>query len=158
MVVAIGVALMSLSSTVSLYAQTNGTSSTTTKNIMSNVKATADESINKTTMTRQSIDESSKIRVIVIFEVKEGNKQKALDTLASLADLAKKREGIISFNIYSSTGNPNEFLIDQLWANKTAFEKHYDSPEANKDRQILMNLSNKLLENETFTEINNLHA
>ncbi len=97
---------------------------------------------------------SYKIRVIVTLEVKEGKKQDVLNILTPLSEQAKKREGVISHDLYVSTQNPNELLIDHLWSSKELFDKHFNSPEATKVRETINSLLTRPLQIKTFTEIN----
>ena len=46
--------------------------------------------------------------VLVTMEVNEGKKQEALNSLIPLGELARKRQGNIDYDIYSSTENPND--------------------------------------------------
>jgi quinol monooxygenase YgiN len=92
-------------------------------------------------------------RVIVTMEVKEGKKQEALKTLIPLAELGRKKQGNIAYDIYSSTENPNELVLDQLWSNKAAFDKHYNSPEASKSRQTVGSILVKPAQVKTYTEV-----
>ena len=136
MIVAIGLVTASIASAASTYAQANNTlsSSAAAANTMSGAAGNI-------------------TRVIVTLEVKEGKKQEALKTLIPLAELARKRQGNISYDIYSSTENSNELLLDQLWSNKVAFDKHYNSPEASKSRQTLESLVVKPAQVKTYTEV-----
>ncbi len=99
-------------------------------------------------------DVNPKLRVISTLEVKEGMKQEALDLLLSLIELAKKEEGNVSYDLYVSTENPNEFLGDHLWSSKEAFDKHYNSQELRKDLEAMKNLSAKPVHIKTYVEVN----
>jgi quinol monooxygenase YgiN len=68
-----------------------------------------------------------KTKVIVTLEVKEGKKQDLLNILTPLSEQAKKREGVLSHDLYSSIQNPNELLIDHLWSSKEIFDNHFNS-------------------------------
>jgi quinol monooxygenase YgiN len=76
-------------------------------------------------------------RAIITMEAKEGKKQEILSSLIPLAELARKRQGNIGYDIYSSTENPNELVLDELWANRVAYDKHYNSPEASQIRETV---------------------
>jgi quinol monooxygenase YgiN len=143
MIVGIGLVIASIASAASAHAQANDTlSSAAAKNMTT---AAAANSMSGAT--------GNITRVIVTLEVKEGKKQEALKTLIPLAELARKRQGNISYDIYSSTENPNELVLDQLWSNKVAFDKHYNSPEASKSRQTLESLVVKPAQVKTYTEV-----
>ena len=43
----------------------------------------------------------------------------------------------ISFDLYISTENPNELLIDQLGSNKTVYDEHYNSPDTAEIRETV---------------------
>ncbi len=96
---------------------------------------------------------NSKTRVLVTLEVKEGKKQDILNILIPLSEQAKKREGVLSHDLYFSTQNPNELLIDHLWSSKEIFDKHFNSPEATKVRETINSLLVKPLQIKTYTEI-----
>jgi quinol monooxygenase YgiN len=64
---------------------------------------------------------NSKTKVIVTLEVKEGKKQDLLNILTPLSEQAKKREGVLSHDLYSIQ-NPNELLIDHSWSSKEMFD------------------------------------
>ncbi|HET7148519.1 MAG TPA: putative quinol monooxygenase [Candidatus Nitrosopolaris sp.] len=142
MVVAIGLVVASIASAASAHAQANNTSSVSAKNMTS---ASGAKSIIGTG--------GNNTKVIVTMEVKEGKKQEALKTLISLAELGRKRPGNISYNIYSSSENPNELILDQLWSSKAAFDKHYNSPEANQSRQAVTPLLVQPAQVKIYTEI-----
>ena len=97
---------------------------------------------------------NSKTKVIVTLEVKEGQKQDVLNILTPLSEQAKKREGVLSHDLYSSIQNPNELLIDHSWSSKEIFDKHFNSPEATKARETINSLLVKPLEVKIYTEIN----
>ena len=98
---------------------------------------------------------NAKARVIVIFDAKEENRQEVLNNLNALADMGKQREGNISFDLYVSTENSNELLIDQLWSNKTVYDKHYNSPDTAEIRDTLTQLLVQPPLFKVYTEINN---
>jgi quinol monooxygenase YgiN len=143
MIVGIGLVIASIASAASAHAQANNTlSSAAAKNMTTAAAANS-----------MSGAAGNITRVLVTLEVKEGKKQEALKTLIPLAELARKRQGNISYDIYSSTENPNELVLDQLWSNKVAFDKHYNSPEASKSRQTLESLVVKPAQVKTYTEV-----
>lgn len=131
MAVGVGLVLASIALATSAHAQANNTSSSAAANkfIYNMTSAASNES---TTGAAGNIT-----RVIVTLDIEEGKKQDALKTLIPLAELGRKRQGNIAYDIYSSTENPNELVLDQLWSNKAAFDKHYNSPEASKSRQTV---------------------
>ncbi len=139
MIVAIGLVIASVASATLAHAQANNTSSSAAANNITSAAAAG---------TPGNIT-----RVIVTMEVKEGKKQEALNTLIPLAELARKKQGNISYDIYSSTDNPNELVLDQLWSNKAAFDKHYNSPEASNSRHTLESLTVKPAQVKIYTEV-----
>jgi quinol monooxygenase YgiN len=126
MIVGVGLVLASITSAASTYAQATNISSTAANNMTS---TTGDESI---TGAAGNIT-----RAIITMEAKEGNKQEILDSLIPLAEIGRKRVGNIAYDIYSSTENPNELVLDELWANRVAYDKHYNSPEASQIRETV---------------------
>lgn len=127
-IVGVGLVLASITSAASIHAQASNISSAADNMTL----ATGDESI---TGAAGNIT-----RVIITMEAKEGKKQEILSSLIPLAELARKRQGNIGYDIYSSTENPNELVIDQLWANRVAYDKHYNSPEASQIRETVIPL------------------
>jgi quinol monooxygenase YgiN len=149
MVIASGLVVASIASAASIHAQANNTSSS----------AAANKFMYNMTSAAKSPGAAGNItRVIVTMEVKEGKKQEALKTLIPLAELARKKQGNISYDIYSSTENPNELVLDQLWSNKGAFDKHYNSPEASKSRQTVESLMVKQAQVKTYTEVGKIQS
>ena len=144
MVVAIGLVIASIASAASAHAQANNTSSS----------AAAAKNMTSAAAAKSITGAAGNItRVIATLEVKEGKKQEALNTLIPLAELARKRQGNIAYDIYSSTENPNELVLDQLWSSKVVFDKHYNSPEASKSRQTVESLLVKPAQVKTYTEV-----
>jgi quinol monooxygenase YgiN len=127
MIVGVGLVLASITSAASTHAQASNMSSAAAANNMTS--ATGDESI---TGTAGNIT-----RAIITMEAKEGNKQEILDSLIPLSEIGRKRQGNIAYDIYASTENPNELVLDELWANRVAYDKHYNSPEASEVRETV---------------------
>ena len=101
---------------------------------------------------------NAKVRVIVIFDAKEENRQEVLNNLNTLTEMGKQREGNISFDLYASTENPNELLIDQLWSNKTVYDEHYNSPDTAEIRDTVTPLLVQPPLFKVYTEINNTQS
>ena len=95
-----------------------------------------------------------KTRILVTLEVKEGKKQDVLNMLTHLSKQAKEIEGVISHDLCLSTENPNELLIDHVWASKELFERHFNRSEAAKVRETINSLLVKPLQIKTYTQIN----
>lgn len=129
----------------------------TTTNATSSVPSSGDITQNATSSGSEDAG-NSKVRVIVIFDAKEENKQKVLDNLNSLVDMGKQREGNISFDLYVSTENPNELLIDQLWSNKTVYDEHYNSQDTAEIRDTVTPLLVQPPLFKVYTEINNTQS
>ncbi len=70
-----------------------------------------------------------------------------------MSEQAKKREGVLSHDIYSSTQNPNELIIDHLWSSKELFNKHFNSTEAIRVRETINKLLSKPLQPKIYDEI-----
>ena len=105
---------------------------------------------------QNNASENSKVRVIVIFEVKEEKRQEFLGFLDAIIKSSRKEEGNIFYDLYCSTEKPNEFLLNELWSNKDTFGKHYNSPEAYKARDAVSSLLVKPLQIRTYTEVNKI--
>lgn len=102
--------------------------------------------------------ENSSIRVLAILESKDETRQELMDILVPLVNPAREEEGNISYDLYCSNENPNEFLFDELWSNKEAFAKHYERPKSYKDREMVRRLLTKPLQIKTYVEINELKS
>jgi quinol monooxygenase YgiN len=98
--------------------------------------------------------ENSSFRVLAILESKDERRQELLDILVPLVNPAREEEGNISYDLYCSTENPNEFLFDEVWSNKETFNKHYESQKSYKDRDMVSPLLAKPLQIKTYLEIN----
>jgi quinol monooxygenase YgiN len=142
MVVGVGLILASTAYPASLHAQANSTSSAAATNMTS-------AGAHKSTMGAAG----NITIVLVTMEVNEGKKQEALNSLIPLGELARKRQGNIDYDIYSSTENPNELVLVQLWSSKEAFDRHYNSPEASQFREKVMPLTVKPAQIKTYAEV-----
>lgn len=98
--------------------------------------------------------ETSHLRVLVSFEVKEGKKQELLNNIVPNLNSTRSEEGNISFELLASTQNPNEFLIDQHWSSKAAYDKHHNNPLSVRMNEIINNLSVNPPVFKTYAEIN----
>jgi quinol monooxygenase YgiN len=111
-------------------------------------------STDKNRVRMQSNNESSHIRVIVLFDAKEGKKQEILNLLVPLVDPPIKREGNVTYTFNnSSVENPNELLFDEVWDSKESYDKHYQSQESEELRSKLQDLVAKPIEFKRFKEI-----
>ena len=86
------------------------------------------------------LSESSQIRVIVLIEAKEGNRQKIMDLLLPLVNPPRKREGNIFYSLNSSIENPNELMFDEVWESQGAYERHYQNAESVELRSKMQDL------------------
>lgn len=125
-----------------------------------NATATLPSGANTQNVTNSDAEDAgnAKARVIVIFDAKEENRQEVLNNLNNLTDMGKQREGNISFDLYVSTENPNELLIDQLWVNKTVYDEHYNSPDTAEIRDTVTPLLVQPPLFKVYTEINNMQS
>lgn len=102
----------------------------------------------------QNNNNDSKIRVLATLEAIPEKRQDLLNYLNSLLKPARAEEGNISYDLYFSTENQNEFLFDEVWTNKEAFDKHYQSPKSYKDRDVVSEMLVKPLKIKTYLEAN----
>ena len=125
-----------------------------------NTTATAPSGANTQNVTSSGANDAgnAKVRVIVIFDAKEENRQEVLNNLNTLTDMGKQREGNLAFDLYALTENPNELLIDQLWSNKTVYERHYNSPDTAEIRETVTPLLVQPPLFKVYTEINNTQS
>src|SRR5215216_1294218 len=95
----------------------------------------------------QNNSKNSKLRVISTVEVKEGKRQELLDILVPFVKIARKKEGNISYDIYSSTENPNEFLGDHLRMVLTydAYSETLENQKEKEDRLTIIENQMKAL-------------
>ena len=101
---------------------------------------------------------NAKVRVIVVLDTKEENRQEVLKDLNTLTEMGKQREGNMAFDLYALTENPNELLIDQLWSNKTVYDAHYNSPDTAEIRDTVTPLLVQPPLFKVYTEINNTQS
>jgi len=88
----------------------------------------------------QNKSDNSPIRVLATLEAKVETRLQLKNILVSLVNPAREEEGNVSYDLYCSTENPNEFLFDEVWSNKEAFDKHYQSTKSQKDRDTVSSL------------------
>lgn len=104
-----------------------------------------------------SNDKHSNVRILAFLESKDEKRQELKDFLVSLLSSARKEEGNMSYDLYSSNENPNEFLIDELWTNEESFNKHYESSKSQKDRETVRDLLNEPLKIKKYFVINGIN-
>jgi quinol monooxygenase YgiN len=98
-------------------------------------------------------NKNSAVRVLAFLEAKEGKRQELIDILIPIIAPSRKEDGNIEYNLNSSIENPNELLFDEIWSNKDAFDKHYQSPESYKNRDRVSGLLVKPMEVKVYTQI-----
>lgn len=98
----------------------------------------------------QNKSDNSPVRVLATLEAKEEARLRLKDILVSLVKPAREEEGNISYDLYCSTENPNEFLFDEVWSNKGTFDKHYQSTKSQKDRDTVSGLLATPLQIKTY--------
>src|SRR5919112_6583370 len=96
---------------------------------------------------------SSQIRVIVLIEAKEENRQKMMDLFLLLVNPPRKREGNIFYSLYSSLENPNELMFDETWESKESYDRHYQNAESIDLRSKVKDLVVRPIEFKKFTEV-----
>ena len=99
-------------------------------------------------------EKNSLFRVLAVLDARDESRQQLLNILLSLLKPAREEEGNISYDLYCSTQNPNEFLLDELWYTKGDFVRHYESPKSYFDRERVNSLLKRPLHIRTYTEIN----
>ena len=87
------------------------------------------------------------------LEAKSESRQELLNFLVSLITPARGEEGNISYDLYCSTQNSNEFLFDEVWSTRHDFDRHYKSPKSFNDRERVRDLLAKPLEIKTYVNI-----
>ena len=107
-------------------------------------------------MQMKSNNESSHIRVIVLINAKEGNREELLKLLVPLVDPPRKREGNLIYTFNSSIDNPNELLFDEVWDTRESYNKHYESNESVALRSKIHDLVSRPIEFKIFKEITSL--
>jgi quinol monooxygenase YgiN len=101
----------------------------------------------------KSLEDDSPVRVLAFLEVKEGKRQQLLDILIPIIEPSRKEEGNISYVLNYSTDNPNEMMFDEVWSNKGTFDKHYQSPYSQENRNKIRDLLIKPMIIKLFKEI-----
>ena len=96
---------------------------------------------------------NSSFRVLATLEANSESRQELLDFLLSLVTTARGEEGNVSYDLYYSTQNPNEFLFDEVWSTKADFDRHYESQKSYNDRDRVKGLLIKPLEIKTYVNL-----
>jgi quinol monooxygenase YgiN len=110
---------------------------------------------NNKTELNKSFEDNSQVRVLAFIEAKEGKRQELLDILISIIEPSRKEEGNISYFLNYSIDNPNEMVFDELWSNKAAFDKHYQSSYSQENRNKIKDLLKNPMTIKLFKEISN---
>ncbi len=100
---------------------------------------------------------NSPVRVLAFLEAKEGKRQELLNILVPIVEPLRKEDGNILYVLNSSTENPNEIMFDEVWSSKATFDKHYESPQAYKNREKVGSLLVRPMEVKIYTEITEKH-
>lgn len=108
---------------------------------------------NKDSISNDIVEEDSPIRVLAFLEAIEGKRQELLNILIPIVEPSRKEEGNISYILNSSIDNSNKILFDEVWSNKETFNKHYNSPQSEENRNKIKNLIVKPMEIQLFKEI-----
>ena len=103
--------------------------------------------------THKSFEDDSSVRVLAFLEVKEGKRQDLLNILIPIIETSRKEEGNISYFLNYSIDNPNEMMFDEVWSNKNAFDKHYQSPYSQENRNKIKDLLISPMTIKLFKEI-----
>ena len=98
-------------------------------------------------------DSSPLVRVLAFIEVKEGKRQDLLNILIPIIEPSRKEDGNILYSLNYSIDNPNEMIFDEVWTNKAAFDKHYQSPYSQGNRNKIKDLLARPMTIKIFKEI-----
>ncbi len=97
----------------------------------------------------------SSVRVLAFLEAKEGKRQDLVKILIPIIEHSLKEEGNISYCVNYSNENSSEIMIDEVWSNKAAFDKHYQHPYSQENRKRIKDLLVRPMTIKIFKEISN---
>jgi quinol monooxygenase YgiN len=101
----------------------------------------------------KSFEDNSQVRVLAFLKIKEGKSKELLDILIPIIEHSRKEEGNISYFLSYSIDNPNEMVFDEIWSNKHAFDKHYQSSYSQENRNKIKDLLTNPMTVKLFKEI-----
>lgn len=68
------------------------------------------------------------LRVVAFFRAKHGHAQELQEILLSLVEPTQSEPGNLSYILHTHEDDPNYFMFDEIWLNRTAFEGHLQKP------------------------------
>jgi len=68
------------------------------------------------------------LSLLIMIEVKQGQRQKQIDAYNQLLPLVSKEEGCLQYELKSVSGNENQFVLVERWASKEALTLHDNMP------------------------------
>jgi quinol monooxygenase YgiN len=77
------------------------------------------------------------IRLVIDIRVAPGHGGEYAEAWAAYYDNVKHEDGCIQYELFRSTGNPDRFVVLELWRDRAAFDAHWqiskDRPPARPD-------------------------
>lgn len=67
---------------------------------------------------------SQKISLIILIEVKEGQREKQISAYKKLAPIVLAEPGCLQYELNAVNGNNNEFVLLETWETKEALSAH----------------------------------
>jgi quinol monooxygenase YgiN len=65
------------------------------------------------------------IRLVIAIHVTPGHGGEYAEAWASYYDSVKHEDGCIQYELFRSAGNPDHFIVLELWQDRAAFDAHW---------------------------------
>ncbi|MFM2475642.1 putative quinol monooxygenase [Celerinatantimonas sp. MCCC 1A17872] len=67
---------------------------------------------------------SNAIRVIALAHAKEGQSDALKQAFIQIIDKVRQEDGCLGYQFHVDQSNPNQFLMDEIWRDQAALDKH----------------------------------
>lgn len=71
---------------------------------------------------------AAQITIVCLFKAKENTKQLVREELLHLADLTRKEDGCINYDLHVSNTDDGLFILHENWRDKAALDNHMNQP------------------------------
>jgi len=68
------------------------------------------------------------LSLLIMIEVKQGQRQKQIDAYNKLLPLVSKEEGCLQYELKAVSGNKDQFVLVERWASEEALGLHDNMP------------------------------
>lgn len=84
--------------------------------------------------------ENNKSKIVAIMTLQEGKSEQFQQLTNELIANSRKEAGVVTYKLFKSTENDNEFLFFEEYADKGAIEQHSKSGHFNKFMEAVKSL------------------